>query len=107
MSYSKQNTYSNDLFAFQACACLCAAEIFTVKGNDASDSDFGYKFDDAPDEADAYGCGNKVFRRFSRLYDMDKRTACCKKYGITDSEYDEICDVLEKELSFGRCGWCI
>ena len=107
MNWPKQKTYRNDLFTFKAFECLCSADIFTVKGKDADEDDFGDRFDDAPDEADDYGCGDKVFRRFSRLDDMDKRMACCKKYRITDSEYDEICDVLEQELSFGHCGWCI
>ena len=29
-----------------------------------------------------------------------------KKYGITNEEYELICVKLEKELSFGKCGWC-
>ena len=30
-----------------------------------------------------------------------------QKYNITESEYEYICNILEKELSFGKCSACV
>ena len=82
-------------------SAICHTEIFNVNGVRADESDFGDQYDTAPEAAEAYGCGNMQFDRKPSTPNV------FAKYGITEDEYAEICDKLEKGLSFGRCGWCV
>ncbi len=52
------------LFIIKAMSCLCALEKFEIKGRDANYTEFGIQGDIDPDEAEPYGCGNMVFKRF-------------------------------------------
>ena len=86
---------------FETYGAYCGMETFVINDVKAREEDFGESSDEAPDDAEDYGCGDRRFRR-------DPATpAVLEKYGITQDEYDEICDKLEEELSFGKCGWCV
>ena len=84
----------------KACDSLCSLEIFTINGIKADERDFGEQYDADPDNADEYACANMKF--FPKL----PTSEVLKKYNITVDEYKEICEKLDKELSFGECGWC-
>lgn len=79
---------------------LCELKVFKINGIDADYHDFGTKEDrgytDTP-----YVCGNM---KFEPILSTQK---VLDKYKISVDEYNEICDSLDKELSFGSCGWCV
>lgn len=81
--------------------CLCATKDFRINGISADSSDFGSQGDSDPDNAEPYGCGNM---RFEGKPSTDE---VLKAYGISESEYKEIVELLEDKLSFGSCGWCV
>lgn len=81
-------------------SALCALEEFKINGKSADSDDFGEHYDKCPGDAEPYGCGNMTF--VPKPYTQE----VLDKYGITEAEYDEICDQLDC-LSFGHCGWCI
>ncbi len=81
-------------------SALCETEKFIINGVDAQYEDFGLKYDECPEEAEDYCCGNMVFTR------KEPTTQILQKYNITLAEYDEICYKLEEKLSFGGCGLC-
>lgn len=80
---------------------LCALSKFTINGIDARCYDFGEQFDDCPDKAEDYGCGDMTFKS------KDPTKEVLDKYRITENEYQKIAEELEDVLSFGNCGWCI
>ena len=80
---------------------LCSTDSFSINGVSANSSDFGDGYDHDEENAEDYGCGDM---RFDRKPSTDE---VLKKYHITESEYSEVCDVLEEKLSFGECGWCV
>lgn len=80
---------------------LCGTETFRINGIKADETEFGEKYDDDPYNAPDYGCGNMKFHPY------DPVSSVMEKYGINETEWYEICDKLDEELSFGRCGWCI
>ncbi len=82
-------------------SCLCATEVFNVNGIKADTDDFGSSYDESPEDAEDYGCGNRVFE--AKHPDDD----ILKKYGINNDEYSEIAVRLTDSLSFGSCGWCV
>lgn len=82
-------------------SALCATEVFTVDGVKADTDDFGSSSDAAPDEAEAYACGNRQFERIPATPEV------LAKYGIGVEEYESIAGQLEQGLSFGRCHWCV
>jgi hypothetical protein len=82
------------------CRYLCAVEKFEVNGISADKDDFGEKYDRDPHAAEPYGCGDMRFTR------IDSTPEVLAKYGITETEYEEVCGELENGLSFGHCGWC-
>lgn len=82
-------------------SALCSTSKFVINGIDASAWEFGDSFDDDPDNAEEYGCGNRVFKGYP------PRREILDKYGISEGEYNEIVDKLESGLSFGSCGWCV
>lgn len=81
--------------------CLCATKQFTINGVAADEDDFGTQGDDAPDEAEPYGCGDMHFTP------KPATDAILKKYKISTDEYTAIASELEAKLSFGSCGWCV
>lgn len=84
----------------KAYSALCELKTFTINGVDAEYEDFGTKEDRNPMSAEPYCCADMRF-----IPDLPTDEVL-KKYGITVNEYDEVCDRLNQELSFGRCGWC-
>ena len=85
----------------KAYGCLCELEEFMINGIAAQYEDFGIKEDCCPKDAEPYGCGDM---QFIPKYASEK---VLNKYHITADEYDEVCRKLDKELSFGQCGWCV
>jgi len=80
---------------------LCELSEFEINGVDAYWEDFGEKYDDEPDEAEPYGCGDmRFFKKFPKQEVLDK-------YDISLTEYEVICYKLGDLLSFGNCGWCV
>ena len=80
---------------------LCYCSVFRINGIKANYDDFGEKYDNAPDDAEEYGCGDM------RFFPQDAREEILSKYSISKEDYDIICLKLEEGLSFGGCGWCI
>jgi hypothetical protein len=78
---------------------LCETSEFEINGVNADSSDFGRKSDH--DSAEDYGCGDMQF------YRVPSTAEILSKYKITEDEYQEIADKLEKLLSFGPSGWCV
>lgn len=71
-----------------------------------SDDDIWFGYDS---EESAYGCSNRVFKRYDKSKDDYPKEIIEKakeKYGLTDLEYDEVCLLLEEALTVGECGWC-
>ena len=79
--------------------------------------DFGESIDSEDDiwfgndsEESAYGCSNRVFKRYDKSKEEDYPEEIVKKakekYGLTDLEYEEVCLLLEEDLTVGECGWC-
>lgn len=79
---------------------LCSTSKFVINGIDAKYSDFGWKGDVNPENAEDYCCANM------RFIPKQETKEILRKYSINKKEYDEICKKLEKGLSFGSCGWC-
>lgn len=82
-------------------SALCSTSMFSINGIQADSSDFGSQCDESRDTAEDYGCGDMRFTR------KESSAEILEKYGITESEYCDICDQLEAKLSFGSCGWCV
>lgn len=78
----------------------CQLEKFEINDIAADYKDFGEKYDRSKSTAPDYGCGDMHFESKFPTEDV------LKGYGITESEYWEICDELDC-LSFGRCSWCV
>ena len=79
---------------------LCAMEEFIINGVPASAEDFGSQQDESPETAEDYSCGDMRFTRGPSTPEV------LLKYGITEKEYEDVCEKLEDGLSFGRCGLC-
>ncbi len=79
---------------------LCEMAMFQINGVEAVWKDFGEKFDRDSHGCPEHGCGDMEFTRVS------PRPEVLDKYGITEEEYNEVCDELEDALSFGYCDKC-
>lgn len=79
---------------------LCATKVFKINDIYADHEDFGEQFDRDPDNAEPYCCEDMEFTRIPSTPEV------LNKYGINEEEYNEVCEALEKGLSFGCCGWC-
>jgi hypothetical protein len=79
---------------------LCALDVFKINDIDAEEEDFGSHQDENSDEAEPYGCGDM------RFTPRQSSESVLVKYKITQKEYEKVCEKLDKELSFGNCGWC-
>lgn len=80
---------------------LCAMDSFFINGIYAQYEDFGSKYDHDSYNAPDYGCGDMRF-------DPEPSTPqVLAKYGISEEEYDIVCEFLREKLDFGRCGWCV
>jgi hypothetical protein len=82
-------------------ALPCSCETFTINGMDADKDDFGSSCDMDPDNAEQYGCGNRIF------IPQMPTDEVLEKYSINLREYAEICAKLQDMLAVGTCGWCI
>jgi len=80
---------------------FCYTPIFTINGKDAESDDFGRQGDNAPEDAEPYGCGDMTFSPRAPTDEV------LQKYGIDELEYWTIANSLAEGLSFGSCGWCI
>ena len=80
---------------------LCYCSKFIINDIFASEDDFGDKYDNDPNNAEPYGCGDMRF--FPKLPTQE----ALDKYKITVDEYQTIVKELESGLSFGKCGWCV
>lgn len=87
-------------------ALPCEMEIFTINGQEAEVSDFGftsrYSTADNDEAMERWGCPHRVWRR-----NIDTCEMALHKYNITYSDWNLICDKLECMLTFDNCGWCI
>lgn len=79
----------------------CHLEVFTIKGKDADQDDFGEVFDHNEEIREPYGCGDMYFDSKPPTKEV------LDKYRITEEEYYNICNELECKLCVGSCGWCI
>lgn len=79
---------------------FCATKVFRINGVDADADDFGNHYDRDPSNAEDYCCGNMRFTRKSPTQDV------LNKYFINESEYAQIAERLEDELTWGSCGLC-
>lgn len=91
---------ANEYYELEIFGALCATSTFRINGIDADSRDFGESFDESPDTAEDYGCGNRVFRAHPPNPEI------MDKYRISLEQYKAIARDLEDKLSFGRCGWC-
>ncbi len=82
-------------------SALCALKVFRVNGIEADYDDFGDKYDQSPETAEDYACGDMTFTPKMPTQEV------LDKYKITLEQYTEIADELASKLSFGACGWCV
>ena len=75
----------------------CSIKHFSINGIDADINDFGMQYDRDPLPC---GCGNMEFTRIPSYEPV------LHKYKIKEAEYNEICNKLEEDLSFGECDLC-
>ncbi len=79
---------------------LCSLSEFTINGIDADEDDFVDQYDQSPETAEKYGCGNM------RADIIPATDEVLKKYGITADEYATIAADVAKKVSCGCCGRC-
>ena len=83
---------------------ICSCHLmFTIDNMQASDSYFGEGYDDSPESAPDYGCGNRKWKVHD---DYEKIQATLKKYNISKEDFNEICEFLIIKLSVGCCSYC-
>ena len=83
--------------------CYCH---WFINWKDIDIDDFWEKYDRDIENADDYCCWNMQFTRYEWRYFKISMLKCMKKYKITKEEFLELCDELEKKLSFWNCGRC-
>lgn len=71
-----------------------------INGVHASEDDFGSHSDVGTDEAEPYCCSNMEFQA------VPATQSVLDKYKISVTEYNEVCEKMDKGLSFGGCCWC-
>lgn len=81
-------------------SCMCCAQEFEINGVKADSSDFGEQYDNDPENAEEYGCGDMTF------FAKQAESEVLKKYKISLEEYEEVAVKLTSGLSFGSCGLC-
>ena len=79
----------------------CYAEVFKINGIEADIDDFGESKDVSPEIAEHYGCGCRRFITNPPTQDL------LEKYGLSETQYYDVCYKLQKELFVGKCGWCV
>lgn len=85
---------------FDVYRAICETKRFVINGIKATYKDFGEKYDAAPDKTRPNCCGNMLFEpKVPAQQILDK-------YGITISEYMNICKQLQDCVSFGTCSLC-
>lgn len=73
----------------------CELQTFRINGIDAELEDFGMV---VKDDFDGYEC--------TKLRFEESGHPPLKKYGLSYSDYDEICAVLLDTFRVERCDWC-
>ncbi len=81
-------------------SAICETKMFKINEVDATYRDFGEKYDASPDITKPNCCGDMTF--IPRI----PAQQVLKKYGITKSEYKNICELLRSCVSFGTCRLC-
>lgn len=82
----------------------CEFAIFKINGINAEANDFGWATTDKlVSTDDQWGCRNHIWHSYTDP--VGKETAC-RKYGLTDEEYAEVCETLEDILTFDCCDCC-
>jgi len=79
---------------------LCSPDVFEINGIEAEWDDFGDLYDRGSG-AEEYACANMQFTG------IDSTPEILAKYGISQSEYNEVVSELVEKLSFGACGRCV
>ena len=78
-------------------ALPCALEVFKINGQDADLEDFG----------STCTCGDCMLSECCSDFEKIKPTnEVLQKYGISGSQFYQICDELKEELHVAYCGWC-
>lgn len=85
----------------EAAHAFCYLPTFTINGIEADEGDFGDHYDHDSDAAEPYGCGDMRFEA------SDSTPEVLAKYGISEAQYEQVCDALSEALSWGSCGWCV
>ena len=78
----------------------CKVKSLTIKGMDADYEDFGYTADTSYNEF-YNGCYNMKFIK------KEYSDIVATKYKLDRSDYENICNMLEDNLSYGRCKRCV
>lgn len=82
----------------------CEDEVFTINGKDADVLDFGLNID-TEKKVEGACCANHKFAR--HLYeDEEIIQEKLNYYGIDADDYNEICEMLARELNVGKCNIC-
>jgi len=87
-------------YEITAMKMFCGLKVFVINGKEADTNDFGFDYDDDPENAPSYGCGDQMFKGKEAGEDI------LAKYKITKEEYAKIVSELEYKLSFGYCSLC-
>lgn len=83
-------------------ALPCETKMFYINGVSADTDDFGHSEDTDRYNAEPYGCGCRQF-----ISSDDSMAEAMARYGISESEFHEVQDMLESKLYVGSCGCCI
>ena len=85
----------------------CSLSVFKVNGIDANSSDFVEQDMEAERTAEMSEEDVDSICRCFCVMKIPSTPEVLLKYGITQKEYDELCDVLCKELYVGACNLCL
>lgn len=78
----------------------CKVKSLTIRGIEADYEDFGYTADTSYNEF-YNGCYNMKFIK------KEYSDIVATKYKLDRSDYESICNMLEDNLSYGRCKRCL
>ena len=91
-------TYNNLNLVIETYQCLpCSVSKFTINGKDADLEDFG----------STCTCGDCMLSECCSEFEKIKPTSeVLQKYGISGSQFYQICAELKEKLHVEYCGWC-
>lgn len=79
---------------------MCKLAFFTINGIEADEADFGSHYDRMPKTGNSCACKDMKF------IPKNPTVKVLEKYTLSINEYEQVCDKLDKELSFGACCFC-